>query len=167
MESAAAFRFLLNHRTCGAICACTFDMIAALRREAADRAKRDDAARAVERWNKAARIVGDHHMSRPTVMAIVAGMPWADVHCPACRTSRAIDLRTIDRHPLASMGSLVLGLRCTWCSGAAPVPKMNRFRLLRTCLPSISSVSVSPYLSLLSRLSISTAFRSVSSISQS
>jgi hypothetical protein len=29
--------------------------------------------------------------------------------------SRAIDLRTVDRHPPASVGTLVLGLRCSWC----------------------------------------------------
>ena len=34
-----------------------------------------------------------------------------DVFCPGCGTSRAIDLRTVDRHPLASVGTLVLGLR--------------------------------------------------------
>jgi hypothetical protein len=31
----------------------SLDMIAAMRREAADRAKREEAARVVERWNKA------------------------------------------------------------------------------------------------------------------
>jgi hypothetical protein len=30
-------------------------------------------------------------------------MPWLDVYCPGCGTSRAIDLRTVDRHPLASV----------------------------------------------------------------
>jgi hypothetical protein len=35
------------------------------------------------------------------------------VHCSGCRTSRSIDLRTIDRHPLASFGGLMLGQRCT------------------------------------------------------
>ena len=54
--------------------------------------------------------------------AIAAGLPWLDVYCPGCRTSRAIDIRTIDRHPLASVGSLVLGLRCSWCPGSAPMP---------------------------------------------
>jgi hypothetical protein len=39
----------------------------------------------------------------------MAGMPWLDVYCPGCRTSRAIDIRTIDRHPLASVGGLVMG----------------------------------------------------------
>src|SRR5215470_2850285 len=51
-----------------------------------------------------------------------SGMLWLDVYCPGCRTNRAIDIRTIDRHPLASVGRLVLGLRCTWCQGDAPMP---------------------------------------------
>src|SRR5262249_13367623 len=45
---------------------------------------------------------------------------------PGCRTSRAIDIRTIDRHPLASVGSLVLGLRCSWCLGSStPMPVLT------------------------------------------
>ena len=52
----------------------------------------------------------------PTIRAaLIAGAPWLDVFCPGCGTSRAIDLRTVDRHPLASVGTLVLGLRCSWC----------------------------------------------------
>ena len=43
--------------------------------------------------------------------AMLAGTPWLDVFCPGCGTSRAIDLRTLDRHPLASVGTLVLDLR--------------------------------------------------------
>jgi hypothetical protein len=48
---------------------------------------------------------------------MLAGTPWLDVFCPGSGTSRAIDIRTIDRHPLASVGTLVLGLRCSWVSG--------------------------------------------------
>ena len=41
----------------------------------------------------------------PTIRAaLIAGTPWLDVHCPGCGASRAIDLRTVDRHPLASVG---------------------------------------------------------------
>jgi hypothetical protein len=40
-------------------------------------------------------------------------------------TSRAIDLRTVDRHPLASVGTLVLGLRCSWCPVSAPMPTLR------------------------------------------
>jgi hypothetical protein len=61
----------------------------------------------------------------PTIRAaLVVGTPWLDVFCPGCGTSRAIDLRTVDRHPLASVGTLVLGLRCSWCPGSAPMPKL-------------------------------------------
>ena len=95
------------------------------RGEAADRAKRDEAVRVVERWNKAIVAGRDMWWSPTTRAGVVAGMPWADVHCPGCRTCRSLDLRTIDRHPLASVGSLVLGLRCTWCGGAAPIPKIT------------------------------------------
>jgi hypothetical protein len=41
-----------------------------------------------------------------------AGTPWLDVYCPGWRTGRAVDIRTIDRHPLASVGSLMLRHRC-------------------------------------------------------
>jgi hypothetical protein len=68
----------------------------------------------------------------PTIRAaLVAGTPWLDVFCPGCVTSRAIDLRTVDRHPLASVGTLVLGLRCSWCPGSAPMPKLLGLFALR------------------------------------
>jgi signal transduction histidine kinase len=46
------------------------------------------------------------------------GTPWLDVFCPGCGTGRAIDLRTLDRHPLVSVGTMVLGLRCSCCPGS-------------------------------------------------
>jgi hypothetical protein len=78
----------------------------------AEKAARDEALAVIERWNG--------ELASGT--GARAGMPWLDVFCRGCRTSRAIDIRTIDRHPLASVGSLVLGLRCSWCPGAAPMP---------------------------------------------
>ena len=97
-------------------------LAAIMRASAADKAARDEAVRLVERWN-AALAAGRGALWSPTIRAaILAGMPWLDVYCPGCGTSRAIDVRTIDRHPLASVGSLVLGLRCSWCPGSAPMP---------------------------------------------
>jgi hypothetical protein len=62
--------------------------------------------------------------------ALSAGTPWLDVHCPGCGTSRALDLRKVDRHSLASVGALVLGLRCSWCPGSATMPKiLGRYAL--------------------------------------
>jgi hypothetical protein len=75
----------------------------------------------VERWN------AEHSpLWSPTIRcAIVAGTAWLDVYCPGCRTSRAIDIRTLDRHPLASVGSLVIGLRCSFCPDNAPMPALT------------------------------------------
>jgi hypothetical protein len=62
----------------------------------------------------------------PTIRAApLAGTPWLDVFCPGCGTSKAIHLRTVDRHPLASVGALMLGLRCSWCPGSAPMPRLT------------------------------------------
>jgi hypothetical protein len=42
----------------------------------------------------------------PTIRAaLLAGPPWLDIFCPGCGTTKAIDLRTLDRHPLASVGT--------------------------------------------------------------
>jgi hypothetical protein len=61
----------------------------------------------------------------PTIRAaLLAGTPWLDVFCPGSGTSLALDLRTLDRHPLASVGTLVLSLRCLSCPGWAPMPKL-------------------------------------------
>src|ERR1700674_3373186 len=105
-----------------------YDIAASLRSSAADVAARDEARRVVERWN-ATLAAGRGALWSPTIRcAVIAGTTWLDVHCPGCRTSRAIDIRTIDRHPLASVGSLVLGLRCSWGPGSAPMPKIMGLR---------------------------------------
>jgi hypothetical protein len=96
---------------------------------AAERIASDEAIRVIERWN-AALSAGRGALWSPTIRAAVtAGTPWLDVYCPGCRTSRAIDIRSIDRHPLASVGSLVLGLRCSWCP-SAPMPMITGLHAL-------------------------------------
>ena len=94
------------------------------RAQAADRAAHNDALIIIDRWNSAL-ASGRATLWSPTIRcAILAGMPWLDVHRPGCGTTRAIDIRTTDRHPFTSVGSLVLGLRCSWCRGFAPMPKI-------------------------------------------
>ena len=60
--------------------------------------------------------------------AIGRGMLWSPTirAALAAAAGRAgqIDLRTVNRHPLASVGTLVLGLRCSWCPGSALMPKL-------------------------------------------
>jgi hypothetical protein len=99
------------------------DIKADAKRAADDKASRTDAEAVVDRWNE--QLAAGRDVLSPTIRAaMLAGTPWLDVHCPGCNTSRAIDLRTVDRHPLASVGTLVLGLRCSWCPGLAPMPKL-------------------------------------------
>ena len=90
----------------------------------ADQVAHTEAEAVVDRWNRRL-ATGRNMLWSPTIQAaLLAGTPWLDVFCPGCRTSRAIDLRTIDRHPLASVATLVLGLRCSWCPGSAPMPRL-------------------------------------------
>jgi hypothetical protein len=90
----------------------------------ADRTARAEAEAVIQRWNDQLSR-GRAMLWSPTIRAaLLAGTPWLDVFCPGCGTSRAIDLRTLDRHPLASVGTLVLGLRCSWCPGSAPMPRL-------------------------------------------
>jgi hypothetical protein len=100
------------------------DIKAGAARLAADQAERAEAQALIERWNEQL-AAGRDMLWSPTIRAaLLAGTPWLDVFCPGCGTSRAIDLRTVNRHPLASVGTLVLGFRCSWCPGSAPMPKL-------------------------------------------
>jgi hypothetical protein len=96
-----------------------------MQKQKAEEAARKDAAHVVERWNLSL-ATGRGSLWSPTIKAaVLAGTPWLDVFCPGCQTSRAIDIRTLDRHPLASVGSLVLNLRCSLCPGSAPMPVLT------------------------------------------
>src|SRR5215472_10056626 len=100
-------------------------LAARMRADAAEKAARDEAVRVVEQWN-AAIAAGHGAMWSPTLRcAIVAERPWLDVHCPGCSTGRAIDIRTVDRHPFATVNSLVIGLRCSMCRDGAPMPELR------------------------------------------
>jgi hypothetical protein len=68
----------------------------------ADRAARAEAEVVIQRWNDQLSR-GRDMLWAPTIRAaLLAGTPWLDVFCPGGGTSRAIDLRTVDRHPLAA-----------------------------------------------------------------
>jgi hypothetical protein len=103
------------------------DIKAGAMRDAAEKVARAEADSVIQRWNDQLAHSRDMLWSPTIRAALLAGTPWLDVFCPGCGTTRAIDLQTIDRHPLASVGTLVLGLRCSWCQGAAPMPKLIGF----------------------------------------
>jgi hypothetical protein len=111
------------------------------KRQVADAAARAEAQAVIERWNQ--QLVASRDMLwSPTIRAaLIAGTPWLDVFCPGCGTSRAIDLRKVDRHLLASVATLVLGCgargarnrpRCRGSSDCMPCRLRQRQRP-RTC----------------------------------
>jgi hypothetical protein len=98
-----------------------------MREREAEKAAKDEAVALVERCNDAI-AAGHGDLWSPTIeTAILAGRPSLDVHCPGCRTCNAIDIGKLDRHPLATVGSLVLGLKCSICRDDAPMsPRLRR-----------------------------------------
>ena len=44
----------------------------------------------------------------------------------SCRTTQAVDLRTVDRHPLAALTSLIPALSCRSCRPHAPFAELVR-----------------------------------------
>ena len=48
------------------------------------------------------------------------------VRCPACRTTQAVDLRTLDRHPWSAISSLIPALSCRSCRPHAPFAELVR-----------------------------------------
>jgi hypothetical protein len=91
-----------------------------------------DAERIIAAWNErqAKRMP---MLFSPTIgAAITAGYWFLWVRCPACRTTNAIDLRTLDRHRDAAVTSLIPVLSCRSCRPNAPFAEL--VRLSRTSI---------------------------------
>ena len=95
-------------------------------RRALGRQVLEDAEHLVATWNARQ----EAHMPMlfsPTIGAAVAARYWfLWVRCPACRTTQSVDLRTIDRHPDATVTSLIPALSCRSCRPHAPFAELLR-----------------------------------------
>jgi hypothetical protein len=101
-------------------------------RRATDAQVLEDAERLITAWNErqANRMP---MLFTPTIgAAITAGYWFLWVRCPACRTTNAIDLRTLDRHRDAVVTSLIPALSCRSCRPNAPFAEL--VRLSRTSI---------------------------------
>jgi hypothetical protein len=84
-----------------------------------------EAQKIVAIWN-ARQAGGQELWFYPTIgAAIAAGLPWLSFSCPACQQVGAVDLRTLDRHPGASISSLIPSVSCWRCSPNAPFAKLE------------------------------------------
>jgi hypothetical protein len=98
----------------------------AANRRATDTQVLEDAERLIAAWNErqAKRMP---MLFSPTIgAAITAGYWFLWVCCPACRTTNAIDLRTLDRHRDAAVTSLIPSLSCRSCRPNAPFAELVR-----------------------------------------
>jgi hypothetical protein len=104
---------------------------AAIRR-ATDAQVLEDAERLIAAWNER-QFERMPMLFSPTIgAAITAGYWFLWLRCPACRTTNAIDLRTLDRHRDAAVTSLIPALSCRSCRPNAPFAEL--VRLSRTSI---------------------------------
>ena len=90
------------------------------KRAEAERKAIAEAERIVAIWN--ARQAGGRALwFYPTIgAAIAAGVPWLTYSCPACGQCSSLDLRTLDRHPRASISSFIPSVSCRRCAARTP-----------------------------------------------
>jgi len=101
----------------------------AAEKEAASRRATDaqvDAERLIGAWNERQALRAPMIFSPTIGAAIKAGYWFLWVRCPACRTTNAIDLRALDRHPDAAVTSLIPALSCSSCRTNAPFAELVR-----------------------------------------
>jgi len=84
----------------------------------------EDAARLVAAWNER-QSKRMPMLYSPTIGCALKARHWfLWVRCPACRTTRSVDLRTVDRHPFAALTSLIPALSCRSCRPNAPFAEL-------------------------------------------
>jgi hypothetical protein len=89
---------------------------------AAERGIVTSARKVLEIWNARSDL-----FFYPTIRAaIAAGCPWLDYMCPACCRVGEIDLRQVDRHPDASISSMIQELSCRSCRPNPPFARLVR-----------------------------------------
>jgi hypothetical protein len=78
----------------------------------------------IEAWN--AMLAAGHRAPFSPTMggAIIARYRWLTVQCPGCGMVSDIDLSTLDRHPHASIASLIPSLSCRTCRPHAPFARL-------------------------------------------
>ena|SRR5437763_3579146 len=95
-------------------------------RRATDVQVLEDAERLIAAWNErqAKRMP---MIFSPTIGAAITARYWfLWVRCPACRTTNAIDLRTLDCHRGAAVTSLIPAMSCRSCRPNAPFAELVR-----------------------------------------
>ncbi len=101
-------------------------------RRAADAQVLADAERLIAAWNERQGRRMPLLFAPPIGAALAARHHFLWVYCPACRATRDVDLRSLDRHPDAAVTSLIPSLSCRSCRPHAPFAEL--VRLSRTSI---------------------------------
>jgi hypothetical protein len=107
-------------------------------RERATQADQLRCERIIEAWNKRP----THEWSPAIGRALTAGYRWLSVYC---QQVAAVDLQSIDRHPLAAITTLILTLRCERCLAPGHCPSCAGSPTFRRILsPTAAAAACSP-----------------------
>jgi hypothetical protein len=83
-------------------------------------------------WNERVRAGGDPDPPPLIGTALTAGFRWLQISCPDCRTVGEVDLASLDRHPEASISSLVPSLSCKGCPNSKFMPRLVALSVVPT-----------------------------------
>jgi hypothetical protein len=86
----------------------------------------EDTGRLVAAWNERQAKRTPMLFSSTIGCALKARHWFLWVCCPACRTTQAVDLRTLDRHPWSALTGLIPALSCRSCRPHAPFAELVR-----------------------------------------
>jgi hypothetical protein len=109
------------------------DMLEKRAREAVSDVAERDARRIVAMWNGRRAKGRELWFHLRIGAAIAAGRPWLTFLCPGCQQIGEIDLRRLDRHPHATIESLVLSIDCRRCQPNPPFVKLLGLSRLPSC----------------------------------
>jgi hypothetical protein len=109
------------------------DMLEKRARDAVTETAERDARRIVAIWNGRRAKGRELWFHLRLGAGVAAGRPWLMFLCPACQQIGEIDLRRLDRHPNATIESLVLSLSCRRCQPNPPFVKLLGLSGLPSC----------------------------------
>src|SRR6476659_8690313 len=86
------------------------------------------ATRVVSIWNGRMARGLDLFFSPTIGAALAAGKPVLQFYCPGCGVRGEADLRRFDRHPAATVESLIPAISCTRCQPQPPFARLTAVR---------------------------------------
>jgi hypothetical protein len=101
------------------------DMLRSMKISAATSARTAHCVETCRAWNERLRAGADPDPAPLLGTALAAGFRFLQVTCLDCQTIGEVDLATVDRHPEASLSSLVPSMKCKGCPNSIRMPRLT------------------------------------------